>query len=392
MRTKRHIAPGSRGERRIERHVLLVALFFAAGLLARLVLAFRCRAIPNFSDMAEYNYLAAEGTFNPHRPPLYPLFLRAIYALCGQYNYTAVFVVQSLISSGGILLMYWTVSRMWNRRAGLIAAALYAVYPNLIMYDLTTLTESLSVFIVIAMMAVATSKWSDGRTAVVQAVAAGIGMLIKPAFLFFVPGLLVTVKKRVTFVVVLACICAPWILYNAVHTHRLILVSDTGALNFYMSYNPEAKGGFVQIPDWENVSQGEYVRMGLDFIRQHKLRTIEIIHTKIYSLFELGWDRGVMRDIVGGEGRAHVVMYAYLAVFVSGFVGLARFCRKAHASVVAPVVSYVVLTMLLSIFVVRFRTLIEPLLIAYTAVLVGGAASRGSEPISSANPKAPRRA
>ncbi len=392
MKTKRNIAQGSRGEGRIERHVLLVALFFAGGLLVRLVLAFTCRAIPNYSDMAEYNYLAAEGQFNPHRPPVYPLFLRAIYALCGDYNYTAVFVVQSIISSAGILLMYWTVSRMWNRRAGLIAAALYAVYPGLILYNLTTLTESLSVFVVIAMMAVATSRWNDGRTAIVQAVATGTGMLIKPAFLFFVPGLLVTIWRRVTFLVVLVCICAPWILFNAIHSHRLILVSDTGALNFYMSYNPEAKGGFVQIPGWENVSQREYLRMGLDFIKQHKLRTVEIIHTKIYALFELGWDRGVMRDIVGGEGRAHVVMYAYLAIFVFGFLGLARSCRRTHAPVVAPVVSYVVLTMLLSIFVVRFRALVEPLLIAYTAVLFGGAAPLGSEPISSAKPKAPRRA
>jgi 4-amino-4-deoxy-L-arabinose transferase-like glycosyltransferase len=281
---------------------------------------------------------------------------------------------------------------MWNRRSGLIAAALYAVYPSLILYNLTTLTESLSVFVVIAMMAVAASKWNDGRIAVVQAVVAGTGMLIKPAFLFFVPGLFFTVRKKVRFVVVLACICAPWILYNGIHSHRLILVSDTGALNFYMSYNPEAKGGFVQIPGWENVSQREYIRMGLDFIKQHKLRAVEIVHTKIYALFELGWDRGTMRDIVGGEGRAHVVMYAYLAVFVFGFLGLARLCRRTHAPVVAPVVSYVVLTMLLSIFVVRFRSLIEPLLIAYAAAVFGGAAIRDGEPILSAKPKAPRRA
>ena len=130
MNTKRNIAHGSRGGRRFERHTLLVALLFAAGLLVRFALVFTCRAIPNYSDMAEYNYLAVEGQFNPHRPPVYPLFLRAIYALCGTYNYTAVFVVQSLISSAGVLLMYWSVSRMWNRRAALIAAVRRSFRPS----------------------------------------------------------------------------------------------------------------------------------------------------------------------------------------------------------------------------------------------------------------------
>jgi len=315
-----------------------------------------------------------------------------MYGLFGAYNYRAVYVAQSVLSSAGILLMYWTVRRMWNRRAGLLAAALYAIYPNLILYNLTTLTESLSVLIVVAMMAVAVSAHGDGRKAILQAVLAAVGMLMKPAFLFFVPGLLITLKRRVAFLVVLACILAPLILFNAAHYHRLILVSDTGALNFYMSYNPEAKGGFIQIPDWEKVTQGEYVRRALNFIVHHRLRAVEIVYAKMYALFELGWDRGVMRDIVKGEGGAYAVMCAYHAILLFGFIGLARLCRKAHAPVVAPVLSYVVLTVLFSIFVLRFRVLMEPLLIAYTAILFGGAAPSTGSPIAAGTPKVPRRA
>jgi 4-amino-4-deoxy-L-arabinose transferase-like glycosyltransferase len=363
---------------------------FVVGFLWRVSLAFTCRAIPDFSDMAEYNYLAVEGVFNSHRPPLYPLFLRGVYALSGARQYTTVFVVQSVVSSLLIIVMYWTVSRMWNKRAGIIAAALCALYPNFLLYNLTTLTESFGVAIVVAMMGVAASRASDRRKAIAQGVVMGLGMLLKPAFLFFVPGLLIALKKRLVFAATLAFVLSPWILYNAMHEHKLILVSDTGAVNFYMSYNPEAKGGFVAIENWENISQLDYLKRGLDFIRRHKLRTVEIIHAKIFVLFELGWDRHVFRDIVPGTWAVYAAMYGYLGMFVFGFIGLVRRFRKAHAPLVYPLLSYVLLLILLSIFVVRFRSLYEPLLIAYTGILFAGAADTRFDSVSP--PRSARRA
>ena len=372
MRVRKEEAAGTRSRGALDRYVVAVAALFIIGLAIRLHSAATCAAVPSYSDMAEYDQLASEGTFNAHRPPLYPLFLRAIYALFGAGNHRAVFVIQSILSSCAIVLLYRAVSRMWSRRAGIIAAAVYCVYPGLIMYNLTTLTESASVLIAVAIMAVAVSSLGDRRKAIAQGLIVGIGALTKPAFLFFVPGMLVTMKRRTIFLVVFLCALAPWILYNAVANHELVLVSDTGALNFYMSYNSDAKGTFLALKEWESVPAGEYVRRGLDFIRNNKLQTAEIIYAKIFTLFELGWDRHVGRDLVTNVNVQYAMMYGYLLVFAFGCIGLARRYRARHLPAVLPILSYVVLLILLSHFLIRFRALYEPLLIAYTAILFGG--------------------
>lgn len=371
-RAKKEKPAGMRPRGTLDRHVMVVTVLFIIGLMIRLQSAAICRAVPSYSDMAEYDNLAAEGTFNTHRPPLYPLFLRAIYALFGTGNYSAVFVIQSVLSSLAIVLMYRAVSRMWSRRAGVIAAAIYCVYPGLIMYNLTTLTESLSVLIAVAIIAVAASSLDDRRKAIMQALIVGIGALTKPAFLFFVPGMLLTMRRKLIFLVVFLAALAPWILYNAVVNHELVLVSDTGALNFYMSYNLEAKGTFLAIKDWESVPASEYFRMGLDFIRNNKLQTAEIIYGKIFTLFELGWVRCVECDLATNVNVQYAMMYGYLLVFAFGCIGLARRYRGRHLRAVLPILSYVALLILLSHFQIRFRALYEPLLMAYTAMLFGG--------------------
>lgn len=369
---RREKPAGARPRGSIDRYVVLVAVIFIIGLAIRLQSSAICTAVPNYSDMAEYNHLATEGVYNAHRPPVYPLFLRAIYALFGTGNYRAVFFIQSILSACAVAVMYRAVARMWNRRAGVIAASIYCVYPGLIMYNLTTLTESLSILMAIGIIAVAVSSLDDRRKAIAQALIVGIGALTKPAFLFFVPGMLVTMRRRVIFLIVFLAVLAPWILFNAIANHELVLVSDTGALNFYMSYNSKAKGTFLVLKDWESVPAGEYIGMGLDFIRNNKLRTAEIIYGKIYTLFELGWDRHVGRDLVTNVNIQYVMMYGYLLVFAFGCIGLARRYRGKHLPAVLPILSYVVLLMLLSHVVIRFRVLYEPLLIAYTAILFGG--------------------
>jgi 4-amino-4-deoxy-L-arabinose transferase-like glycosyltransferase len=351
---------------------VLVILLFVGGLALRLYLAVTCQAKPDYSDMAEYDYLAVQGSFNGSRPPLYPLFLRAIYAIWGNHNYVMVFVVQGVISAFAIFLMYRMVSRMWSRRAGIIASALYSVYPNILSYNLTTLTESLSVFCVIAMMSIAVSSLGARLKAVAQALITGAAVLIKPAFLFFVPGLFITLKRRFVFIAVLGALLAPWVLYNAVQQHRLILVSDTGALNFYMSYNPKATGIYMTIEGAEQMSQREFLKRGFDYIKNNKMAASEIVYRKLYTMLEAQYDHFVMKDIVRGNGAIYAVVYGYIVVLILGSIGLARCYRREHLSVVLPVASYFILIIALSIFKYRFRVLIEPLLIAYTAILFGG--------------------
>lgn len=373
-------------------HRALAGAIFAAGLALRLYAAAVCTATPDYSDMAEYNRLAVEGVPHTFRPPLYPLFLRGVYSVFGPYHYRAAYLVQAAFSSLAVLLIYAAASRMWSRRAGLIAAAITAVYPAFIAYNLTTLTESLSILWVVLMMSVAASSLDDRRKAIAQAALAGFGILMKPAFLFFVPGLLATLRRRVAFVLVLAAVLAPWLIGNAVRHGRWAPVSESGALMFYRSYNPLATGGDNTLTGPPGSSQRDYFRMGLHFIRHNMLATLDIMNDKVLILLTADWDGYTLRDVAKSTPDIYALRYGYVVVLILGSIGLARFYRRDHRAVVWPVASYLVLILLLSAFKIRYRVLIEPLLIVYASILLAAGTGRAAKPAPAGDGADPARA
>lgn len=378
---------------------ILPAVIFTVALAIRVYCASVCTVKPDFSDMAEYNALAVHGALDTYRAPLYPLFLRLIYSIFGDFNYMAVFVIQGVMGAVTSILMYAATARVRNRRAGLIAAAIFAVYPHFIMYNITTLTETLGVLCVVTMMFIASTDIADVRKASALAVATGLGALLKPAFLLFVPGFLLTVRRRLLLILLLVSVIAPWTVRNAVVHHRFVPISETGAFNFYLSYNEKASGTTVRAPDLERTAvsheqssqvstiqpsrpQAEYLERALRFIVHNKLRTAQIVYNKVSVLFMKGWPNHLMGmwSIEERRNLFYIMEYAYIPVMILGFVGLARYYRREHSAIAAPVLVYVLLVILLSIFKFRFRLLMEPLLIMYAAILLSGvkASERGS--------------
>lgn len=382
--------------RRFPRVWILPAVIFTVALVIRVYCASVCTVKPDFSDMAEYNALAVHGALGTYRAPLYPLFLRSVYSVFGDFNYMAVFVIQGIIGAVTSILMYAAVVRVCHRKAGLIAAAIFAVYPHFIMYNITTLTETLGVLCVVTMMLIASTDITDTRKASALAVATGLGALLKPAFLFFVPGFLLTVRRRRLLIVLLISVIAPWTVRNAVVLRRFVPISETGAFNFYLSYNEKASGTSVKAPDLERIAvtnvpagrvstyqpskpQAEYIEQALRFIVNNKLKTAQIIYNKVSVLFMKGWPNHLMGvwSIEERRNVFYVMEYAYIPVMILGFVGLARYYRREHRAVAAPVLLYVLLVILLSIFKFRFRLLMEPLLIMYSAILLSGGKASG---------------
>jgi 4-amino-4-deoxy-L-arabinose transferase-like glycosyltransferase len=358
----------------------------AAGLALRVYAALVCRQVPDYSDMGEYNRLAVEGLPHSFRPPLYPLFLRGVYSMFGAYDYRAAFLAQSVLSIVVIPLLYAAASRLWNRRAGLIAAGLAAVYPAFIAYNVTTLTESLSILCVALMIWAAASTLDDRRKAIAQGALAAFGILMKPAFVFFVPGLFATLRHRLVFVLVLSALLAPWLIGNAARRGPMAPVSESGAIMFYRSYNPAASGDDIAVAEPRFATPLGLIWFGLEFIAHNPLAALDIVNHKVLVLLAAAWDGYVFRDAPPATPAIYALRYAYVVVFILGFIGLARHYRREHRAVVWPVASYLVLVILLSAFKVRYRVLIEPILIVYASILLAPASARAAGPA----PAAPR--
>ena len=155
-----------------------------------------------------------EGGIPSYPPPGYPLFLRAVYMVFGALNYKAVFVVQSLFSIAAVLLIFLAARNIFNERAGLFAAGLAAIYPKFIVYNLTTLTESLSVFLVALMLYLMTSEDRTRLKSLATGLLIFIGFLIKPAFIFFTPGVFAVSRKRLFLLLALGVTFGSFFVYG----------------------------------------------------------------------------------------------------------------------------------------------------------------------------------
>ena len=107
-----------------------------------------------FPDSADYDQLARNmlehqpyevGGNLASRMPGYPLFVAAVYAVCG-YSTQAVLIVQALMG-GGIVALTYAIARRGGVAIGLLAALLAAFDPLSIGFSVTLLSETSFTFL-----------------------------------------------------------------------------------------------------------------------------------------------------------------------------------------------------------------------------------------------------
>ena len=351
---------------------LLIILLVA--LLLRIYFGIICDAKPDFSDMALYNEAALAGGVPTFPPPVYPLFLRIIYSVFGPHSYNAVYIIQGLISALTVYLIYLVTRKVSCDTAGLIAAGIAAVYPNFIAYNLTTMTEALSIFLTMALLASLTLLDDERKSSVLAAVTLCICYLVRPAFILFFPATLIFVKKRTIFIVTIAVLLGAWLIYGKVADGS----SSRSAILFYKSYNEMADG--ISNYDFSKTMLGStdlpnitYIRGALDYIANNKWQTVNILYNKMALVMCRGWDMWVLESIIGkNEYLVYLMYHHYLPILLLGIFGMIKHYSKRNSILVFTAVGYILLHIVLSIFKFRYRLLVEPIFIMFTGILIAG--------------------
>lgn len=197
------------------------------------------------------------------RAPGYPVFLAALGAgrIDADRAPLAVQVAQAFVGALTIWLIAAAASRTAGPRAGAAAAAIAAIYPPLVFISAYVLSESLYCAIAIA-AALVLQRTIDGpggdaastrdrrvlQHALLFGVLAGIGALVRPAMLFFVPlAILWLVKRRhalaaLAAAVACAAVLAPWTIRNLRTHDRFVLIASEGGVTFWTGNHPLARG------------------------------------------------------------------------------------------------------------------------------------------------------
>lgn len=250
-----------------------------AGLLVRLAFAFLYwHDKPLTHDEREYLALAASvsagrgfnypavhdpGTAQQFgRAPGYPLFLAAIGVNSTDLAATPanVKIAQAIAGAAGVWVIGLIARRAAGPLAGSAAAAIAAVYPPLVWICAYALSEALySTIALLAVLLLDAAVERGGRSTTSSALpgagwstgaglATGVGILVRPAMLFFFPLAVVWlgVQRRFALAALFAAaavlIVAPWTVRNFRVYDRFVLVASEGGVTFWTGNHPLARG------------------------------------------------------------------------------------------------------------------------------------------------------
>lgn len=192
-------------------------------------------------DLEEYRTsLPTDEYPTLERPPAYSWLLATSYRLTGDHRYRYVHLFQVFADSLVCLLLFRLLTP-WSRRAGYVAAGLYAVWPPVARNAVIVLPESFMPLLVAAIISV--SIWAMTRRSLAVAALAGVltggaayfrtevlllGFCLLPAFWFAWGSFRLAMVASAVFTAVSLTVLSPWLLRNHRLTGEWMLTNSVG--------------------------------------------------------------------------------------------------------------------------------------------------------------------
>ncbi len=388
-------------------------------LLTRAVYLFESSSNPTFFapvvDSETYDRLASAFAAGHEltadffwQPPFYPLFLGVVYRLSGSSIVWAK-LLQALIGSATCLLTFHLGRIVFDRRAGLLAASVLALYGPLIFFDGELLATGWAAFwSVTLILLLLRTRRSDRLPAFLLLGACGaLSVLTRPTFLpFFAAGVVWlaaalireskpeprAVAAKLSLVVVgFLAVSAPAAHWSRLASGRLSILPASGGLNLFIGNNRDAASTIAIRPGWEweeltrqpqrfGVSRrqdtGRFFRgQALEFVRNHPLEFVVGLANKTGHFLS---SRELPRNVDVYTYREWSVVLRTLVWSAGGFgfpfglllplagIGLVL----GHRKLPAPILMFLLLypaSVILVFVSARYRTPVVPILAVLAA-------------------------
>lgn len=320
----------------------------------------------------ESQLLIKEGIRSPtaEHPPLYPLLLAAVSELGGT-SWGAHRGASAVMGTGTVAAVGLLGRRAGSAATGLVAAALAAVYPPIMIVDGTVYSESLY-GLTIALALIAAYRLLDrptaGRAALLGAVI-GLAALTRSEGLLLVPLLALPVAWRAgeavrrnaaVAVAAFVLVVSPWVVRSWIAFDRPVGLSTNLGTMLGGANCPETYGG-VHAALWRHsclrrASGDEAARaaawraQGIEYAAEHPDRLAVIAPLRVMRAWDL-WRPLQGVDYVSYlEGRdlewQRAGLYAYYALLAAAVGGAAVLWRRRQPLLIllAPVVLVTVTT------------------------------------------------
>jgi 4-amino-4-deoxy-L-arabinose transferase-like glycosyltransferase len=331
-------------------------------------------------------------------PPLFSLLL-AVASWLGGTTFLAHKIVASLAGTATVVVIGLIGREVAGARAGLLAAGLAAVYPNLWVVDGILMPESLyglSIALVV-LMSYRYRRSPRASLALATGAAIGAATLVRGEAILLVPILVAPLAFSVTrdwklrarqfavMVFAVALVIAPWTVRNIIRLGSPVVLSVNGdevvgIANCNETYYGKLVGFwaikcYTPMPPGDEVERGAaYRRRGIRYARDHIGRLPYVLLVREGRMWDLYRPReNVSFGVIEGRDRnvTRVGQRALWAMMPIGLVGLAILRRRRLPLLpfVAQFIAVVAIA-LLAYGAVRFRMPADVVLVVLVAVVI----------------------
>lgn len=288
------------------------------------------RSIADGDGFPDSYYVVDRGP-SALRAPGYPYFLGALYAASGE-SIAVGRLANALLGALAVVLIYLIAKRIWGRRTALVAAALTAVFPPLVLLSRELLSEPLFISLELGMVlcVIEFRRLRELRWAALAGLLFGLAALTRnPGPALAIPlilGLWVLrprLGRRAMAAPALALFCAalviaPWTVRNAVEFGRFIPITSGTGFAMAGTYNQASREDVADPGSWRTPRVApEYTPLfltrGIDegtldatlrsrataFALDHPLYVVEVSGWNLLRLFELSG--GSVVDPISGR-------------------------------------------------------------------------------------------
>lgn len=312
------------------RPVVLLAFIVAAGLGARLAWTLWSSPLPPHLSDAEYYDATARSLargdgysvsltdtgFLPGRtataffPPGYSALLGATYFLFGE-RLAAARLANVLAGTLTIPFVYLIGSSLFGSRAGLLAAALGAVFPSLVFWTPVLLSETAFtlIFAAAVWLFLGAARKDGGlswRLVALGGLVTGLAALVRSQALALAPAAAVwwavdgvrparSIRAGALAALAAAAVILPWTVRNALALDAPVVLSTNVGYNLRIGHAPYANGRFVDpadlyLPaidyqDLELKQNSEGRRLAFEYALDHPTKELELSVRKVRWLW-----------------------------------------------------------------------------------------------------------
>jgi 4-amino-4-deoxy-L-arabinose transferase-like glycosyltransferase len=407
------------------------------------VLVFRADDVPMANDSFFYTrganlLVSGHGFIQPHmlqisgvteqaadHPPLYLLWLAVASLLDpGRNTSELVHMLWSCLPGAGAVALVGLAGRyVAGERAGLIAAGVAAVYPNMWMHDGMLLAETMSIFTValVLLMTYRLLAAPSPARAAWLGVACGLAALTRSEMLLLAPLVLVPVvllrreqpwRQRILTVtaggVAALAVVAPWIAFNATRFEEPVYMSTNFAITLaaancdstyfgdriaYKDWNcavDASEAAAAEHPDWETFDASQrdnYVRPEVvEYVMDRKKQALYVAGLRVARVLKL-YGVGQELEMDSGEhAQEDWAVYAGLATWYviapAAGAGAVVLWRRRRRDLLLPLVATPAVTLLgvaMLFGQTRYAAPMSPAVVVLAAVAIDAWLTRRSQ-------------